>query len=218
MELRDLLDLLKANPIIAVWLVLMVLGGLGRMVGGDRGKARRTAAAPDPTREKPTPNELEERIRRNFEEMLRRRGQPTSEAAQPAAPPPPAPHAPRPPPVSEPTRARPAMAEPTRARPAMAEPTRARPATAEPTRVARVRREPLRGDAPVRVRSIAHTIRTRVTAAPNLPATPRPHHAPATSVTRRARPAELGPLNRRQLRRAVILREVLDPPLGLREE
>lgn len=228
MEPADLFKLIKDNPLIAVWLALMLLGGLGRMIGGERGKAGRPGApggGASPGGQPPAPSDLEERIRRNFEEMLRRRAQQQQQQSQPQ--PAPAPPQAR----AEPQKPRPTPRESAHSVEGRSLEAPAPPPRRESSRVRPAALEAKRGDAPQRVRKssfaeraarAAHAPRSKVTAPPPRPAraatTSRlKPHALATTLTRRPRPAELGPLDARALRRALVLREVLDAPLALRD-
>lgn len=230
MEPADFFKLVKDNPLIAVWLALMLLGGLGRMIGGERGKAGRPGApgggAP-PGERPPAPSDLEERIRRNFEEMLRRRAQQQQQQPQQQSQPAPAPPQARP----EPQKPRPTPRAPAHSLEGRSLEAPAPTPRRESPRVRPAALEAKRGDAPQRVRKssfaeraarAAHAPRSKVTAPPPRPAraatTSRlKPHALATALTRRPRPAELGALDARALRRALVLREVLDAPLALRD-
>ncbi len=214
MDPRELFELIKANPLIAVWLVLLLLGGLGRMIGGERGKAGRTPRDRSAPTSEPRPgaSELEERIRRNFEEMLRRRAQ--QQSPQPPEPP----RAPAQPMATLPREraleGRSLETVPTQPR---GEPTRVRPRPVEATRgdsTARVRKSA--GAAPPK-KARLRPLRSHATAPRALStSSTRMRHAPATALTRRPRPAQLKNLDHAALRRAIVLREVLEPPLALR--
>ncbi|MBL8841186.1 MAG: hypothetical protein JNL90_06585 [Planctomycetes bacterium] len=231
MEPADFFRLIKDNPLIAVWLALMLLGGLGRMIGGERGKAGRPGSrggGVPPGERPPEASDLEERIRRNFEEMLRRRAQQQQQQPQPQQPTQPAPRAPT---HAEPPAPRRPAREPAHSLEGRSLEAPAPPPRRESARVRPAELEAKRGDAPQRVRKssfaeravrAAHAPRTKVTAPSTRPARAATQsrlkpHALATALTRRPRPAELGALDARALRRALVLREVLDAPLALRD-
>jgi hypothetical protein len=203
--LDGLVRIAMRNPLITIFIVLSILGALGKK-GSDA--ARRSV----PPRQPPIvrapgggADDLEERVRRNFEEMMRRRAM-----GSPA----PGPH---PAPVPAPTAARVRR-------------------TTEPTVIAREANPPLH---PVPYATVSRT-RGELAPLPGLRAPSRMKvptaartgfsamsSSPILSSQRRslrarlARPdprldARAAARDRRELRRLVVMREVLDPPVALR--
>ncbi len=88
MNLDDLLHWMGRHSSTAIWLAVIIIGALGRMLGNRKPEPSRAGhrVSGSPTTDA---NDLEERIRRNFEEMLKRRAAATSTATRepPAAAP-----------------------------------------------------------------------------------------------------------------------------------
>lgn len=231
--IQEVLALLRANPQLALLLGLALLGGIGRLLGGNpqrrperrgtRGGGGRPAEPGEHGRSDTVEDdaaararELEERIRRNFEEMLRRRGgaaEGTAAGPAPAAPRTPA-VAPAATPVAQGRSRMTATAEPTHAptrrnyEEGIARRSEARSLeTARPARK-RAAREPLRAKTARRNAAAAKTVARAGGTAPA--AGQRPRHLD------RGR-GLLPDLDRAGLRRAFVMREVLGPPRALQE-
>jgi len=194
MDLEELIALAKRNPVIVVWLALMLFGTIARKLAGKKeeedARGGRGGAAP-----RAAPTELEERIRRNFEEMLRRRaaGGETAASAPVAAP------------IPAATRALAQKPRRNYDEAAPKEPVQVRIVRKEPTRVRHSPAEATAGDRPrMAVRRLAGS---------SLPAKGAPaRRATRATVTRRLL------RDRTALRRAILFNEVLGPPRALREE
>jgi len=190
--IRDVVGWIVRHP-IEVAAAIAVLASMFK--AATTKKPPRTTAPPRP-KDRADASELEERVRRNFEEMMRRR------AGAPAATSSPAPPAPA-------------------------------PATKVASAPARTPRRPVAYDELVRPEPTStEGPRPRVTVVRRTPEKKRRKHledaalavagtlqsAAATRHERRSRSLDLrgAALDRRLLRRTVVLREILDPPIALR--
>jgi len=203
MDLEELITLAKRNPVIVVWLALMLFGTIARKLAGKKEDAGaqggRGGAAP-----RAAPTDLEGRIRRNFEEMLRRRasgGASTAGAQEPAA--------------AAARRPAPPKAHRNYDEDARKEPVQVRVVRPEPTRVRHAPAEATPGDAPVRRRTqltAPRTLALRLGASPLAAKGALVRRITRSSVTRRVLH------DRAALRRAIVLKEVLGPPCALRDD
>jgi hypothetical protein len=189
-----------AHP-IDIFVALTVIAGILKALSSQ--SRRKLPRAPAPGR--PLESDLEERVRRNFEEMLRRRAAEARREAAAAAPAPPQPA--RPAPRGEPTSVGEGAPRPAR-RPVVDYDERARPeptSTEGPRREVVVVRKPAEASTHLKAaeQAVRGTLRT----------------ADAWRIEKRKRRLDLRRLasDRTTLRRVVLLREVLDPPVALRD-
>ncbi len=221
--MEELLDLLLKNLVPLIFLFMMIGPGLSSLLG-KTGNNQRPSGPPPSSGTPPVVSDLEERVRRNFEELMRKRRKGSTpdplESPRPVAefpelrepdptPPPEPPTAPPPPPVSHP--ATPAAHRhsppfPARAsQKASASPTPPSPAGAyniDSTNAYQIETDQayeLEGDA-YRVDVNAYKLGSD------------------QGTLRSARDLfRETPLNRRTMRRAILMKEILDKPTALRE-
>jgi hypothetical protein len=182
-SLPELLRQLLSHPLI----LFAVLAAVGSALKAMATRKPPASSRPlvDPRKETGGESDLEARVRRNFEEMMRRRAASS------------APTAPRPV-VDYDTQARP---EPTSTEGPRAPPVVVRKKVAEPTSA-----DKALGPASLHLQRAAKAVEGNV------------RSAAATRFAKRARALDLrrGALEPRTIRQAVLLREILDPPVALR--
>jgi hypothetical protein len=190
-DLEEVFREILKHPILTIAILAWIGGAFARKFKGAQVKQGEPRGERRPPRRDPAErdeSELEARVRRNFEEMMRRRAAASS------------------PPSAAPAKA----AAPSRARKVVDYDERARP---EPTSTEGPRRKPAAAAAAARKKepakasgASAHVLSGTVRSA----AAGRLHHRQRALDLRRVA------LDPRTLRRTILLREVLDPPIALR--